>query len=420
MSNEPLSQSFALREEIDAALADERSYDAWSNELREAHGEHKKERVYQNLRFQLITGFAISVATLFFDLFVLPQLFGFALGWRLVTILPLTLAGLFLFKADQVQSVKLFAGLSLITFGTHAMVMASFGSPEVMVRYAMGTTLLLGIATFALPFTPNEMKRFGLGFSLATSLATFWPNPLPTQQAMMYLTFTALVAIPCWWIARQHWELNARAFLLDLRDDMTREELEQNNELLRQLSEQDPLTGMANRRHFERVCSDSLANPDLRGDGRIALMMIDLDHFKTFNDRHGHQAGDRCLTMVGGQLKEVFGNRKGIVARYGGEEFVAALQESTPGEAELLAEELRAAIAGMLVPVRDQAEPLITTSIGLALAQADTQLSLDDMIEMADVALYSAKRDGRNRVEAIEATGLRSGFRSELENRRRA
>lgn len=419
MSNEPLSQSFALRAEIDAVLADERSYDAWSAELREAHSQHKKERVYQNLRFQLITGFAISVATLFFDLFVLPHLFGFALGWRLVTILPLTLAGLFLFKADQIQSVKLFAGLSLITFGTQAIVMASFGSPEVMVRYAMGTTLLLGIATFALPFTPNEMKRFGLGFALATSLATFWPNPLPTQQAMMYLTFTALVAIPSWWIARQHWELNARAYLLDLRDDVTRQELEQNNELLRQLSEQDPLTGMANRRHFERVCSERLAAPR-PGGGRLALMMIDLDHFKAFNDRHGHQAGDRCLTMAGAQLQQVVGDHNGIVARYGGEEFVVALQERTRGEADVLSEELRAAIAGMLVPVRDKAKPLITTSIGVALAEADTHLSLDDMIEMADVALYTAKREGRNRVEAIEASGLGSDFRSEMDNRRRA
>ncbi|MBT8431990.1 MAG: GGDEF domain-containing protein [Altererythrobacter sp.] len=406
MSNEPLSKSFALREEIDAALTDERSYDTWSQELIEAHSRHKTERVYQNLRFQLITGFAISMSTLFFDLFVLPHLFGFALGWRLVTILPLTLAGLFLFKADQIQSIKLFAGLSLITFGTQAMILASFGNPEVMVRYAMGTTLLLGIATFALPFTPNELKRFGLGFALATSLATFWPNPLPTQQAMMYLTFTALVAIPSWCIARQHWELNARAFLLDLRDDVTRQELEQNNELLRQLSEQDPLTGMANRRHFERVCSDNLANPELRGVGRIALMMIDLDHFKAFNDRHGHQAGDRCLTMVGSQLQEVFGKRIGIIARYGGEEFVAALQEQVAGEAESLAEDMCQMIAKMLVPVRDDSKPLITTSIGVALAPADTRLELEDLIEMADVALYSAKRAGRNRVEFIETGGL--------------
>ena len=124
MSNYPPSQSFALREEIDAALRDERSYDAWSEELREAHSQHKTERVYQNLRFQLVTGFAISMATLLFDLLVLPHLFGFALGWRMVTILPLTLAGLFMFKPHQIQSIKLFAGLSLITYGVQAMILS--------------------------------------------------------------------------------------------------------------------------------------------------------------------------------------------------------------------------------------------------------------------------------------------------------
>ncbi|RGP42135.1 Diguanylate cyclase [Altererythrobacter insulae] len=420
MSSEPLSQSFALREEIDAALSDERSYDAWSKELREAHKDHKTERVYQNLRFQLVTGFGISVVTLLFDFLVLPELFGFAVGWRMITILPLTLAGLFLFKPDQISSIKLFAGLSLITFGMQAMALASFSPHEIMVRYSMATTLLMGIAMFALPFTPNELRRFGLGFALATSLVTFWPNPLPTHDAMMYMSFTALVGIPSWYIAKRHWELNVRAFLLDLRDEFTRVELEQNNELLRQLSEQDPLTGMANRRHFERVCSEGLASTERKHDGKIALMMIDLDHFKAFNDRHGHQAGDRCLTMVGAQLQQVFGERRGIVARYGGEEFVAALQERTPGEAEALAEDLRAAIAGMLVPIRDEASPLITTSIGMALAPSDTQLALDDLIEMADVALYSAKRAGRNRVEMIETGSATVSFTGANDTRQRA
>ena len=405
MSRKPLSQSFALREEIDTALSEARSYDAWSSELKDAQAGLEKTRVYQNLRFQLVVGFGISMASLMFDLFALPHLFGFALGWRLITILPLTLAGLFLFKADQIQSVKLFAAASLITFGVQAMVMGSFGDPEVMVRYTMATTTLLGVAMFALPFSPTELKRFGLAFVLATSLVTLWPNPLPAEQAFLHLTFIAMVGWPAWWIARRHWDLNMRAFLLDLRDDVTRIELEQNNELLRQLSEQDPLTGMPNRRHFERACTEGMEGPDRWPTGRIAFMMIDLDHFKAFNDRHGHQAGDRCLSMVGSQLQQVFGKRRGIVARYGGEEFVAATQERKPGDAERLAEEMRETIEKMLVPVRDNSKPLITTSIGVALAPADTRLSVDDLLEMADVALYTAKRAGRNRVEIIETGG---------------
>jgi diguanylate cyclase (GGDEF)-like protein len=147
-------------------------------------------------------------------------------------------------------------------------------------------------------------------------------------------------------------------------------------------------------------------------------MMIDLDHFKAFNDRHGHQAGDRCLTLAASQLQSVFPQEYGILARYGGEEFIAAVRERVPGEATRLAEEMRAAIAEMLVPVRDDSKPLITTSIGVALAPADTRLELDDLIEMADVALYSAKRAGRNRVEIIE-TGLDGDFSDLLQGERR-
>ncbi|HSM53080.1 MAG TPA: diguanylate cyclase, partial [Erythrobacter sp.] len=92
-------------------------------------------------------------------------------------------------------------------------------------------------------------------------------------------------------------------------------------------------------------------------------------------------------------------------ARYDCQVFIAAVRERHPGEARLLAEVMRAAIAAMLVPVRDDSKPLITTSIGLALAPANRRLDLEDLIEMADVALYSAKRAGRNRVEVIEADG---------------
>ena len=186
-------------------------------------------------------------------------------------------------------------------------------------------------------------------------------------------------------------------------------------------ADQSPRKIMPNRRHFERAVTEGLEGPDRWPTGKIAFMMIDLDHFKDFNDRHGHQAGDRCLSMVGAQLQQVFGKRRGIVARYGGEEFVAATQERTPGEAVELAQRMRETIEKMLVPVRDDSKPLITTSIGVALAPADTKLSLDDLLEMADVALYSAKRGGRNRVEIIE-TGSESDAESvaETAERRRA
>lgn len=407
MSRDPPPHAFALREELDTALARRAGYDAWSPRLKAALEDHQRTQMFAQLRFLVLMGLLISAVAFIFDALVVPEKIQLSLGWRLATTVPLSLAALMLFDARQLGWIKLLASASLVCFGMLAMHLASFAAPEAMARYTLATSFTLGLACLAMPLTPTELKRFALSFALATSIAGLWPNPLPRGEMALHLAFTLLLGTAAWMIAQRHWNLKARAFLLDLRDDFTRQELEQGNELLRQLSEQDPLTGMPNRRLFERVCSEGLAAQGRdASDGRLALMMIDLDHFKAFNDRHGHQAGDRCLAMAGAQLQEVFGTRRGIVARYGGEEFVAALQESAPGEAEALADEMRARIAAMLVPVREDSAPLITTSIGLALAPADTALELEDLIEMADVALYSAKRAGRNRVEKVEAGDL--------------
>ncbi|MGQ7830609.1 GGDEF domain-containing protein [Altererythrobacter sp. Z27] len=415
MSQEPSPHSFALREEIDLALATRSDYAAWSPALKALEEEYSRNRVYEGLRFQILFALAISLCALLFDAFALPDMIHVALLWRSATIVPLAVAGLFLLRKHQVGQMKLVAAGALISIGMLAMYFASFVTSEAMARYTLATTFLLGISCLglALPFRPDELKRYALAFALATSAVAMWPHALPPLELGLYIVITSLVGIPAWAIARRSWQLNARSFLLDQRDEMTRIELERNNQLLRQLSEQDPLTGLPNRRKFERVVSERLRGlSSSRGKhGKLAVMMIDLDHFKAFNDRHGHQAGDRCLALAAAQLMAVFPSRYGVLARYGGEEFIAAVRERHPGEARELAEEMRAAIAAMLVPVRDDSKPLITTSIGLALAPANRRLDLEDMIEMADVALYSAKRAGRDRVEVIEADeGLGAGI----------
>lgn len=405
MSIDPPSHTFALREELDAALVQRADFDAWPAELKQALAEHLRGDQFVLLRYHLLVGLGISAMALVWDLLVLPQKADVAIAWRLLTAVPLALIGLFVLRPGDSAKMKLLAALSLICVGVLAMHLASFGSPEVMSRYVMATSLILGLACLALPCTPREIKLFGLTFALATSIAGLWPHALPPGELALHIVFSTLIGAPAWAIARRHWNVRARSYLLDLRDDLTRQELEQNNEMLRQLSEQDPLTGMPNRRKFERVVAERLdgRRPDRAWPGRLALMMIDLDHFKAFNDRHGHQAGDRCLAMAAAQLQAVFPREYGVLARYGGEEFIAAVRERRPGEATELAERMRSAIAQLLVPVRDTSRSLITTSIGLALVPADTTLELDDMIEMADAALYSAKRAGRNRVEIVEA-----------------
>lgn len=390
-----------LRDDIEAALDRRARYGMWPDSLRAAHAEHTRPAVFANLRFQLVMGLLVSVCALLFDALVLRDYFDLALGWRMLTTLPMTLIALLALRERHVPIIKLVAGISLICFGALEVHLASYAEPIIMARYTMGTVFLLGITCFVMPYTPRELARFALAYGLVTSLAGMWPNPLPPVELALHMSFTALVGVPCWAIARRHFETASRGYLLDMRDEFSRRDLEQSSELFRQLAEVDALTGLPNRRQFERVYAERMATPPPGLPRDLAVMMIDLDHFKAFNDRHGHQAGDRCLNLAGARLAEAFEGRDGIVARYGGEEFIAVLRERHSGEGAEVAEELRLAVAEMLLPVRDNPEPLITTSVGLAVAAHDPRLTLEDMVEMADTALYAAKRAGRNRVESV-------------------
>ncbi len=155
----------------------------------------------------------------------------------------------------------------------------------------------------------------------------------------------------------------------------------------------DPLTDLFNRRYFfdqgEKVFSRSCSEPY-----ELALLMIDLDHFKKLNDLFGHQIGDECLVAVGQRLLDN-ARPTDIVARYGGEEFVALLPRVTAEEALAIAERIREEFEN--APIEIEAEHFsVMVSIGIAVLDKDTA-SLDEMLTRADGALYEAKNTGRNR-----------------------
>ncbi|MBL8298997.1 MAG: GGDEF domain-containing protein [Rhodanobacteraceae bacterium] len=156
----------------------------------------------------------------------------------------------------------------------------------------------------------------------------------------------------------------------------------------------DALTGLANRRTLAGVGARRLAQAREEG-GLVALAVADIDHFKSINDRFGHDAGDLALQYVAARLSEVCGRRH-LLARQGGEEFVAVLDVVSASEAKSIAERLREAVCFQPFQHGDVALT-ITISIGVAvLTGRDAQL--DDLLRRADVALYAAKRGGRDRV----------------------
>ncbi len=208
---------------------------------------------------------------------------------------------------------------------------------------------------------------------------------------------------PRWFLARvTPLELAARGAVISHMDITDRKSLELE---LRRLAATDPLTGQANRRHFEEVASAQLARLRRFG-GEAALLLLDLDHFKALNDRHGHAVGDAVLRRVAETCREVLRDVDQF-ARLGGEEFVALLPGIDLAGAIGVAERLRHAVGRLVVPT--ETEPATPTlSIGIAAIERRDR-SIDDALRRADDALYQAKDAGRNRVRAA-----RSALRPEL------
>lgn len=169
-------------------------------------------------------------------------------------------------------------------------------------------------------------------------------------------------------------------------------------ERLRQEATTDALTGLVNRRALDQRLEVEIAR-SLRSDAAISVVMLDIDHFKAYNDTYGHLAGDACLKTVSQCLGQVFQRPADLVARYGGEEFVVVLPEITGEVAHRLADEYRSVLKGLALP--HQASPIghVTVSLGVAsYAPGETERSAAELVGRADEALYAAKTGGRDRV----------------------
>ena len=190
------------------------------------------------------------------------------------------------------------------------------------------------------------------------------------------------------------------------RQKAAEEQLARANADLAKLSLVDALTGVANRRHFDQTLRKEWSR-SIRSAEPVSLLMIDVDHFKAYNDQYGHPGGDVCLRTIAAVLDLGVHRRSDLVARYGGEEFAVILPGTPGGAAWLLAEAMRRALEDQGIAHLGHPGGIVTVSIGVAAASAERGSRPDLLIEAADRALYEAKRTGRNRVVLVgeEARG---------------
>lgn len=173
------------------------------------------------------------------------------------------------------------------------------------------------------------------------------------------------------------------------------------NKELQQLSATDGLTGLSNRRMFDELSAREWRRCE-RMKKSFALVMVDVDHFKLYNDNYGHQAGDECLKAVAAQMLRAAPRASDVVARYGGEEFVFVLGETDMDGAKWVANHVRQRIVELQMPHAATALKHVTISCGVASVFPDDNLSLETLLKTADFALYQAKEQGRNRVVGAE------------------
>lgn len=161
---------------------------------------------------------------------------------------------------------------------------------------------------------------------------------------------------------------------------------------------QDPLTGLANRRHLDEYLKEEVGRCSRTGQP-ISVILIDIDYFKAFNDASGHLEGDRCLRVISNLLHDSINRPSDLAARYGGEEFCIVLPDTDLEGAAALAEMIRAELEGLHVPhPENPASSWVTASLGIASRVPPANYSYKDLLKKADEALYAAKGAGRNRI----------------------
>ncbi|WP_394781393.1 diguanylate cyclase [Undibacterium sp.] len=245
-----------------------------------------------------------------------------------------------------------------------------------------------------------HLAKYPLFVSAALSeeeILTDWRADTYLHSAGVGVLLLVLGSIGFYLVGQIRRRLDAEEEIVKARDS-----LQALNQTLERLSLQDSLTGLANRRHFDLALSEEFSRA-MRNAGSLALVMIDVDNFKKYNDTYGHAAGDECLRQIGAIIKAGPYRAGDLTARYGGEEMCVLLPGTDAQGALVVADRIRAAIHNLGLPHSGNDAGVVTISAGVhaVLPQRGSGQSLE-LIEAADKALYAAKHAGRDRVFCYE------------------
>jgi diguanylate cyclase (GGDEF)-like protein len=387
---EPRALSGTLRAPLNSWVANPTWHLRFAKEL-EDHFETETGAARQ--RWLFITGWVGVAAIMAFSLTdrtMIPDALGVSLAVRLYAFLPTALVLIFSMRLplppwlremlDSLLSLSAHASLLAILIASHHR-NASFH----VFGFVYATLFALTIARLRFPFA--------LGSSILITFAFWMALPhiasLPASSHAFNLGL-AVSGMGLGLFANHAQEHTTRlGYLQNLQGRLEQMDLTEHNLVLTQLAGTDPLTGIANRRTFEETL---LAHQ--RSGNHFALIMLDVDHFKAYNDTYGHQAGDICLQAITGTMR-LSVRDSDLVARLGGEEFIVLLPDADRSAAIAIAQRILSKVMELMLPhERSSTSPYVTVSAGLSLSHDSPSGS--DVQERADIALYRAKAEGRN------------------------
>ncbi|TAK89797.1 MAG: GGDEF domain-containing protein [Aquabacterium sp.] len=233
---------------------------------------------------------------------------------------------------------------------------------------------------------------------------------MPDATGMLAFNTTLLLMTSIAFVLYGNYKLEhdeRMGFLLDAREKALHASLTLAHERLTHMATTDALTQVANRRYFESFLDECWQRAHQQGL-ELSLILLDVDYFKPYNDRYGHQAGDRCLVAVAEALSGCIRRPGDLVARWGGEEFVVVMMEADDRAVAAAAERIRLAVSSLQLPHEGSAcAPHVTVSGGWATIRPQMHEAWPQLVQAADEALYEAKQAGRHRVHA--ARGMSGG-----------
>lgn len=390
----------AVMGEVERLLAGRTRDIRLKGELGRLFQERSWARIAKIVRAWMTWVVLLDVLTLGLNAILLPKAVVLSMLAPACILPPAALATTFVWRKPRgvwLQGVSLLTGLFLILLSV-ALVGVSAGGEF----YERHLNIMLFVATTAIIIfaVPLAWTVTVASFALALYLIFQLQNPILDKGSAVAGTMFFASGVVATIVARRTMTILAqKTFLLELRDKRRVAELADANARLERLAKTDPLTGIANRRWMMETLNRLWSAGAERPSGN-AMLMCDIDDFKSLNDRLGHAEGDRCLVKVAGIIQSSVRRNRDHVARYGGEEFLVVLPGADERGALATAERIRASVEAASLPnPASRVSPYVTLSIGVAAQASSGAITAPEKLQnQADEALYLAKKTGRNRV----------------------